>query len=89
MRNWTIIAFFIVLIPLQIYCQIEEKPAYAPRKEKHRNVTDVLGQKQGLWKYYNVTHELFLEVEYSNNEKHGSMKYYYPGEKVIINPILK
>ena len=34
--------------------QIEEKPQYASGKgKKHRNKTDELGQKQGLWKMYN------------------------------------
>ncbi len=68
-----IIIFFLIPLGAQT---IERRPKYAPRKDKHRNASDVKG-KQGLWKFYTRNKELFLEVSYENDSKNGpSIKYY-------------
>ena len=40
----------VLLIPVLVFGQTEERPRYATGKgKKHRNVTDEMGQKQGVW----------------------------------------
>lgn len=74
---------FFLMYPLFLTAQTEEKPQYAPRGEKHRNVTDEFGQKQGTWKFYGRTDGLQFEIDYVNNRKEGNYKsYYIYGEKV-------
>lgn len=63
------ILFLLLTLPLS--GQIEERPQYAPRSEKHKNVRDELGRKQGLWKYYNRERVLTIEITYLNDIKHG------------------
>ncbi|MBK8413645.1 MAG: hypothetical protein IPL22_03385, partial [Bacteroidetes bacterium] len=53
MMKYLIKLIIILLVfPVMVYAQSEQKPKYAPGKEKHRNKTDEIGQKQGVWKYY-------------------------------------
>ena len=77
------IFFVCICMPLFLLSQSEEKPKYAPGKEKHRNKTDELGQKQGVWKFYNESGELTQEIEYVDDVRHGLSKKYYPFNKVM------
>ena len=52
MKRWCTLILFLFALPLLVSAQTEEKPKYAPGKEKHRNKTDELGQKQGVWRTY-------------------------------------
>lgn len=63
--------------------QTSKRPEFAPLRDKHRNESDELGQKQGLWKYYNRSKELLKEIEYRNNKREGLSKRYYVGQKVM------
>ena len=84
MLRITFYFLLLFLIPSVSICQIEEKPQYASGKgKKHRNKTDELGQKQGLWKMYNSNGQLMSEIEYVNNQKHGVQRTYYPYEKIM------
>jgi antitoxin component YwqK of YwqJK toxin-antitoxin module len=60
------------------YCQNEEfaeRPKYAPRSEKDRNVTDIKG-RQGVWKTYSWEGILVMETTYKNDIRHGQcLKY--------------
>ena len=73
----------LLIQPLFSSAQTEEKPRYAPGKEKHRNKTDELGQKQGPWRTYNSLGDLTNEVEYVNDVRHGMSRRYYPYAKVM------
>ena len=72
-----------LLLPLFTFAQTEEKPKYAPGKEKHKNKTDEIGQKQGVWKFYNSNGELLHEIEYMNDVRHGMSKRFYPYSKIM------
>lgn len=54
-----------------LFAQTEERPQYAPRSEKHRNVRDELGRKQGLWKYFSRERVVLYEITFLNDVKHG------------------
>lgn len=73
----------ILLLPFLGFSQTEEKPKYAPGKEKHKNKTDEIGQKQGVWKFYNSGGELIHEIEYVNDVRHGMSKRFYPYSKIM------
>jgi hypothetical protein len=60
----------------------EEKPKYAPGREKHRNKTDEIGRKQGQWMYYNTFGEKILETEFVNDQKEGVERKFYGYDKV-------
>src|SRR5574339_176770 len=75
-----LIAFF---LPAVGYSQTERKPKYAPRKEKHRNKTDALDRKQGLWRHYNYLGTLMWEVEYTDDKRNGISRRYYFNGKVM------
>jgi len=70
-------------IPGDISGQTEERPRYAPRKEKHRNKTDELERKQGTWKYFNSQGQIMLEIEYQDDARNGVTKQYYQFAKVM------
>jgi antitoxin component YwqK of YwqJK toxin-antitoxin module len=80
-RNlFVLILGVIIFFPSPSFGQKEEKPKYSPRKEKHRNKTDELGRKQGLWKHYNYLGILAWEIEYADDMRNGvSKRYYYNG----------
>ena len=78
-----LIVTVLALIPMVTSAQSEQKPKYAPGKEKHRNKTDEIGQKQGVWKYYNSGGELIHEIEYVNDVRHGMSKRFYPYGKIM------
>ncbi len=82
MRFLIIILSLYFLISISADGQYEERPKYAPRKEKHRNKTDELNQMQGVWKYYNSYHEITREIEYQNNIRNGVSRFYYSYGKV-------
>ncbi|UPT66136.1 MAG: hypothetical protein M0D57_16845 [Sphingobacteriales bacterium JAD_PAG50586_3] len=56
------------------YC---EKPAYAPRKERHMNCSDALGRRQGVWKSYNYYGYVISEIAYKDNKFNGPVVIYY------------
>jgi antitoxin component YwqK of YwqJK toxin-antitoxin module len=65
------------------YSQTAIHPKYAPRSEKHKNITDEIGRKQGTWKYYNESGAITLEVNYQDDIKHGLLKRYYAGGRIM------
>src|SRR4030095_6651130 len=65
-----------------VSAQSEEKPRYAPGKEKHRNKTDELDRKQGTWMFYNGFGEKTTETEYVNDKKEGQEKKYFSYERI-------
>jgi len=73
---------FILLVPSFIHAQTEEKPKYAPGKEKHRNKTDELGRKQGTWMTFNSFGEKISETDWVNDRKEGMDKKYYKENKI-------
>jgi len=78
-----ILSIFIALTPLLSYCQgKEEKPAFAPGKEKHRNKTDELGRKQGTWMFFNTFGEKLSEIDFVNDQKEGMEKRYYGYDRI-------
>ena len=85
-KHRTSILFFqviILLIPLFSFSQAsEEKPQYAPGKEKHRNKTDELGRKQGTWIFYNIFGEKLSEIDFVNDQKEGMEKKYYGYDRI-------
>src|ERR1051325_10827751 len=66
----------------RVHGQSEEKPKYAPAKEKHRNKTDELGRKQGTWMTYNSFGEKIAETDWVNDRKEGMDKKYFAAGKV-------
>jgi hypothetical protein len=74
---------FYLIVPADAFSQTEERPRYAPRKEKHRNKTDEMGRKQGTWKYFNSYGQIMLEIEYQDNARNGVTKQYYQYAKVM------
>src|SRR5436190_15483423 len=82
----TIILFFQVIFlfsPIVSFSQAsEEKPQYAPGKEKHRNKTDELGRKQGTWVFYNTFGEKLSETDFVNDQKEGMEKKYYGYDRI-------
>src|SRR5947209_1444570 len=68
---------FLFALPFYSHSQGEERPKYAPGKEKHRNKTDEFGRKQGIWVYYNFFGEKFLETPWINDHKEGVEKRYF------------
>ncbi|MFZ7114918.1 MAG: hypothetical protein ACO1G9_06040, partial [Bacteroidota bacterium] len=53
----------LALFPLMLLAQgSEEKPKYAPGKEKHRNKTDEIGRKQGQWMFFNTFGDKIAEI---------------------------
>lgn len=64
--------------------EIETRPRYAPRSEKHRNVYDENGLKQGLWKYYTRDRILYSEITFLNDRRHGPYVRHHTANGVII-----
>ncbi len=60
----------------------EEKPKYAPGKEKHRNRTDEIGRKQGKWMFYNTFGEKISEIDFVNDKKEGIERKFYGYDRV-------
>src|SRR5712671_4456487 len=80
---WLVCAF-LLLVPLLTFAQAkEEKPKYAPSKEKHKNKTDELGRAQGMWMYFNFFGEKIAEIEYVNDRKEGMAKKFYAYNKIM------
>ena len=71
------------LLPQAGYGQArEEKPKYAPGKEKHRNRNDEIGRKQGKWMFYNTFGEKISEIDFVNDKKEGVERKYYGYDRV-------
>ena len=60
----------------------EEKPKYAPGKEKNRNKTDEIGRKQGKWVFYNTFSEKISEIDFINDKKEGVDRRFYGYDRV-------
>jgi antitoxin component YwqK of YwqJK toxin-antitoxin module len=73
-----LILLLLPAFPLLSKGQSEERPKFAPGKEKHRNVRDEYNRKQGLWKLYSASRIIIAEVNYLNDKKHGMSTRYYP-----------
>ena len=73
-----ILIFLLFAAPLVLFGQSSQRPKFAPRKDKHRNVKDEFDRKQGLWKLYSASRLLIAEIEYQNDKKHGKSTRYYP-----------
>lgn len=73
-----------MLLPAVSFAQggHEEKPKYAPGREKHRNRTDEIGRKQGKWMFYNTFGEKISEIDFVNDQKEGIERKFYGYDKV-------
>ncbi len=72
----------LVLFPVMIYAQgSEEKPKYAPGKEKHRNKTDEIGRKQGQWMFFNTFGDKIAEIDFVNDVKEGVERKFFSYDK--------
>jgi hypothetical protein len=70
-------------VPALVHAQAkEEKPKYAPGKEKHRNRTDEIGRKQGKWMFYNTFGEKISEIDFVNDQKEGVERKFYAYDRV-------
>ncbi len=80
------LAFFSVmlcLLPVTSLAQAtEERPKYAPRKEKNKNKTDEIGRKQGKWVFYNTFSEKISEIDFVNDKKEGVERKFYGYDRV-------
>ena len=74
--------FFWFVVQLQSYSQTAVRPINGPRSEKH--VTDELGRRQGVWKYYHANGDLREESTYVNNLQEGTCTKYFQGKKTQI-----
>jgi len=82
-RSKLVVLFFCFFFSMSIYGQAkEEKPKFAPGKEKHRNKTDEIGRKQGTWMFYNAFGEKISEIDFSNDIKEGIDRRFYSYDKV-------
>src|SRR6186713_329973 len=82
MKTLFILCFVVFLGGISASGQSEEKPRYAPGREKHRNKTDELDRKQGVWMFYNGFGEKTTETEYVNDKKEGMEKKYFAYERI-------
>jgi hypothetical protein len=80
-RNLIFIVLFLFM-PMLSFSQSEEKPKFAPGKEKHRNKTDELGRKQGTWMFFNTFGEKLSEMDFVNDQKEGMVKRYYSYDRI-------
>jgi len=71
---------FLLVFPFVSGAQTEEKPKYAPGKEKHKNKTDEFGRKQGTWLAFNLYGEKISETPWINDHKEGVEKRFYSGK---------
>ena len=72
----------LALFPIMIFAQgSEEKPKYAPGKEKHRNKTDELGRKQGQWMFFNTFGDKIAEIDFVNDQKEGVERKFFSYDK--------
>ena len=82
-RILSLILFLGLMLPVISMGQArEEKPKYAPGKEKHRNRTDEIGRKQGKWMFYNTFGEKISEIDFVNDTKEGVERKYFGYDKV-------
>ena len=77
------LSLLVMLIPIWIFAQggAEEKPKYAPGKEKHRNKTDEIGRKQGQWMFFNTFGDKIAEIDFVNDQKEGVERKFYSYDK--------
>lgn len=63
------------------YSQTSVRPLNGPKSERH--VTDELGRRQGVWRYYYYYNgDIREEINYVNNLMEGVNKKYYYGKKL-------
>jgi antitoxin component YwqK of YwqJK toxin-antitoxin module len=77
------VVFLLFFCPFLAPSQTETKPRYAPRKEEHRNKSDELGKKQGVWKFYSEAGNIIWEVVYLDDIKHGISKRYFSESRLM------
>jgi antitoxin component YwqK of YwqJK toxin-antitoxin module len=84
------VAFLLIIISFSfsglLFSQneIEIRPRYAPASDKHRNVYDEMGLKQGLWKYYTRDGILYYEITFQNDIKHGPCIRHHTANGVVV-----
>jgi hypothetical protein len=72
----------LALFPVMLFAQgSEEKPKYAPGREKHRNKTDEIGRKQGQWMFFNTFGDKIAEIDFVNDVKEGVERKFYSYDK--------
>ena len=67
---------------LQSHAQTSVRPINGPRSEKH--VTDELGRRQGVWRYYYANEDVREEINYVNNLQEGLNTKYFQGKKIQV-----
>ena len=78
----TQVFLLLALFPVLLFSQgSEEKPKYAPGKEKHRNKTDEIGRKQGQWMFFNTFGDKIAEIDFVNDVKEGIERKFYSYDK--------
>ena len=66
---------------LSSYAQTSVRPINGPRSDRH--VTDELGRRQGMWRYYYYSSgDISEEINYVNNLKEGKNTKYFQGNKI-------
>lgn len=77
-----LVSLFWVIAIFQSYSQTAVRPINGPRSEKH--VTDELGRRQGVWRYYYANGDVREEINYINNLQEGVNTKYFGGKKIHI-----
>jgi antitoxin component YwqK of YwqJK toxin-antitoxin module len=83
MKSFIVFLLTFSMVSLSALSQTAVRPKYAPAKSKHKNKTDELERKQGLWKHYNLEGTLIWEVEYLDDRRHGLSKRYYGNGRLM------
>ncbi|TAH42310.1 MAG: hypothetical protein EYC69_05970 [Bacteroidetes bacterium] len=83
MKLFKLLFFLLFLSPFFLFSQTESRPTYGPRKDKHKNKTDELDRKQGLWKHYDYYGTLIMEIEYLNDKRNGMYRRYYTNGRLM------
>jgi len=81
--NYVFVAL-LVLQPILLLGQSQQRPKYAPRKSNHTNEKDQYDRKQGLWMQYSASRTLIAEINYLNDRKHGLSTRYYPHSGAVM-----
>lgn len=77
-----LVCLFFFFPHLLCFSQKSVRPINGPRSE--RNVTDELGRRQGVWRYYYQDGDLREEINYVNNLQEGLNTKYFHGKKTQV-----